>query len=1224
MFLTIYLHELNTWLKKPLFYIYAGVLFLLGTVVMATAVGVFDGDNVTITGVQYLNSPIIIFSLIAQLSLLAYLLIPSITGATIDRDFKYNMHNVLYSYPLTKFQYLLAKFFAGITVNLVLIIAIFLGIIVGTYLPGANEELVGPFSLMNYAQPFLAIFVPNVIFYSAIVFAIIVFTRDMNIGFMTVLTLIIIQLTATSMVDNVDDVYWLALADPLGNIAIEETTKYWTTDDVNSSLIPFKGMLLYNRLLWLGIASLILGGVIWAFNFSQHAVSFKLFRSKATRSVKQNFNTTNKITLPETNPKFSLIDNLKTTWWLTKVDIRYIVKGWPFIIIAFLTVVLTLVILSFSSLIYGTGILPKTWTVLASGSAYFVLFTFLLIFIYGGFLMDRAKAAHMNQLVDATPTPDWVFIVSKIIALFLMTTVMHSLLIMLGIGYQASQSFTDFQIDLYLFQTYFIDVLRYVPWILLAVLIHTLIKNKWLGMTVLLIIGIAVPLVTSAIGNVQAIFDFNSGGGPSASDFSGYANALPEFYTFRVYWTLLGVIFTVLAVLYYRRGQGVSAKERLQTARTKWTKPLITTVAICAAGIIGIGSYIWYVDNVLNERITGKEQELRQVNFEKELGKFNGIPQPRLVAVNTFMDMYPKTRDFKAGATYTLVNQTNEAIDSLHVLLQDYPTKIKMDRSNKRVYHKKEYQYSIYKLDKPLLPGDTLLFSFTMQNEKNQFLNDNSPIDENGTFLNGNMFPAIGYNDQYEMRDVQLRKKYKLPAKDRMPTQDAPGARDKNYIGGNADWIDFEATLSTSNDQIAIAPGYLIKKWNKGDRTYFHYKMDSKMLNFYSFMSGRYDVTKESYKGVNLEVYHHPDHTYNVARMMKGLKEGLDYYNANYTPYQHKQARIIEFPKQYGSFAQAFANTIPFSEGVGFVADVDDSDKDAVDYALSITAHELAHQWWAHQVIGANAQGATMLSESFSEYSSLKVLEKVYGKSQMRKFLKESMDQYLSSRSGESTGENPLMYNENQLYIHYQKGSVVLYAMSDYLGEDVFNGVMKRFAEKYQFKAAPYPVSSEFVTDLKAVTPDSLQYLVKDMFETITLYDNDTQDVTYKKLGNGTYEVTIKGLVSKYRANPKGKSVYRNEEGKKLTFKDGKKTIESLPLADYVEVGVYGEKDKKNGKENVLYLKKLKVTDIKNTFTVIVNAKPVEAGIDPYNKLIDRNPSDNREDAVEATAKKKK
>ena len=256
-----------------------------------------------------------------------------------------------------------------------------------------------------------------------------------------------------------------------------------------------------------------------------------------------------------------------------------------------------------------------------------------------------------------------------------------------------------------------------------------------------------------------------------------------------------------------------------------------------------------------------------------------------------------------------------------------------------------------------------------------------------------------------------------------------------NYIAYDADWIDFETTISTTPEQIAIAPGYLQKDWIEDGRRYFHYKMDSKMLNFYSFISAEFEVAKDSWNGIAIEVYYHKDHDYNVDRMIKGVKRSLDYYTKEFSPYQFKQVRIIEFPRTSGGFAQSFANTIPYSEAIGFIAEVDEENEDGVDYPFSITAHEVAHQWWAHQVIGANVQGATVMSESMSEYSSLKVLEKEYGQDKMRIFLKDALDRYLIGRTLESRKEKPLIYNENQQYIHYNKGSLVLYALSDYIGE---------------------------------------------------------------------------------------------------------------------------------------------------------------------------------------------
>ena len=435
------------------------------------------------------------------------------------------------------------------------------------------------------------------------------------------------------------------------------------------------------------------------------------------------------------------------------------------------------------------------------------------------------------------------------------------------------------------------------------------------------------------------------------------------------------------------------------------------------------------------------------------------------------------------------------------------------------------------------------------------------------------------------------------------------------YISNDSDWINFEATVSTSTDQIAIAPGYLQKEWIENDRRYFHYKMDSKILNFYAFNSGRYEVKKEEFNGINLEIYYHKPHTFNLDRMMKGMKASLTYNSGNFSPYQFRQARIIEFPRTGGSFAQAFANTMPFSEGIGFIADVDDTDDSGVDYPFAVTAHEVAHQWWAHQVIGANVMGATLLSESMAEYVSLKVIEKSQGKNKMRTFLKEALDGYLLQRTLERKREKPLMYNDGQGYIHYQKGSMVLYALSDYVGEQKMNGAIQKFIKKVKFQEPPYATSIEFVNHLREATPDSLQYVIKDMFETITLYKNRVMDAKVTELDNGKFQVDIDFEVAKYRNDEKGKRYFGEKVGDTISYKTDamKKAILSVPLADYIDIGIFTEEEVDGEKKEVeLYLKKHKITQINNKVSIIVDKKPTEVGVDPYNKLIDTQSEDNR------------
>ena len=70
--------------------------------------------------------------------------------------------------------------------------------------------------------------------------------------------------------------------------------------------------------------------------------------------------------------------------------------------------------------------------------------------------------------------------------------------------------------------------------------------------------------------------------------------------------------------------------------------------------------------------------------------------------------------------------------------------------------------------------------------------------------------------------------------------------------------------------------------------------MDTPILNFYSYLSARYVVKKDHWNDVAIEIYYDPSHPYNVDRMIYAIKKSLDYFTANFGPYQHKQVRIID------------------------------------------------------------------------------------------------------------------------------------------------------------------------------------------------------------------------------------------------------------------------------------------------------------------------------------------
>ena len=127
---------------------------------------------------------------------------------------------------------------------------------------------------------------------------------------------------------------------------------------------------------------------------------------------------------------------------------------------------------------------------------------------------------------------------------------------------------------------------------------------------------------------------------------------------------------------------------------------------------------------------------------------------------------------------------------------------------------------------------------------------------QNGTFFNNTVEPTIGHNPQNELADPNDRHKSGLEEQQLMPALEHNCTEDcrENYIGGHTDWIDIDTVISTSADQIAIAPGSLLGEWQAKGRRYFEYKLDHPSLGFCSFMSARYDVARADWNGIKLEV----------------------------------------------------------------------------------------------------------------------------------------------------------------------------------------------------------------------------------------------------------------------------------------------------------------------------------------------------------------------------------
>jgi hypothetical protein len=643
----------------------------------------------------------------------------------------------------------------------------------------------------------------------------------------------------------------------------------------------------------------------------------------------------------------------------------------------------------------------------------------------------------------------------------------------------------------------------------------------------------------------------------------------------------------VAARVLWARGVDSGWRERLRLARRNLSRPVLAGFGAGLLVFVGSGALLAYELHAGGFQ-TSVQQERARADYEQRYRRYAKLPQPRIADVHLQVDIRPEDRAMGVHGFYELENRTATPLQDV-ILYQQRGARLtaRFSQPARQVAADPELGFYHYRLGQPLAPGARMALEFRVDYAPGGLLGlgRDTPVVGNGTFFTNEFMPRIGYQPAVELTDDLDRKRRGLPPKDAMPAREDQAARANNGLGVDADWIGFDAVVSTSPDQIAIAPGTLEKEWMDKGRRYFHYRMDKPILNFYAFQSARYEVRHDRWQDVTIDVFYHPGHEYNVERMIRGAQAGLDYASRRFGPYQFRELRIVEFPR-YGSYAQAFPGTIPFSESMGFIARIDEDSPKDIDYPFYVSAHEAAHQWWGHQLVGAHTRGATALSESLSEYTALMVMKRTYGGQKMRRFLRYNLDAYLMGRATERRKELPLAQNENQDYVHYRKGSLALYLLQDLLGEDAVNGVLRGLLKEHGFKGAPYPTVLALVDGLRKVTPPDKAYLIDDLFEHIVLYENRADSASVRQRKDGKFEVSIKAHAGKVRAGELGDE-------------------KPAALKDYIEFGV----DDRNG--NPLVRERRLVERPEQTVTLVVNARPARAGIDPDNKLIDRKPTDN-------------
>ena len=1171
-----------------------GVFWIVLVVYALIGFGAMASDNVSIgggVGNTMRNAPAVIISILGTFSVFSVLLATIFVAGIALRDFEQRTAELFFATPMKRRDYLLGRFGGGLIAAIAIMLAMSLGLLIGSHMPWLDASRLGATPWSAYGWAFAVLVLPNLLFVSSLIFLLATLTRSMLYSYLGVIAFFVLWTMSGYLTRDLDSRWIASLVDPSGATAISEQLRYWSSEQLNGQLPKLTGLLLGNRALWIGMALLFLTATFRLFRADREGLVLRKRKAIPTKATAANVTTAaiNQVTL-RSDWRAQWRQYLHQSWF----DLRDTLRGAPFIVMLVLGLLLVLTDLKSSGELYGTNIYPVTAHMLFVINTGMSLFLIIIVAFYSGEMIWRERSLRVAEATDAYATPDWVPLAAKVTALTGIIAVVLIACALFTMAYQLTHGYSNLEPLLYAKGL----LLQLVPFVLIAVLavfLQVISGNKFVGYV--LMIGYLISRAAMNFWDLdQILYNYGKASPTPYSDMNGYGHFIGPWLWDRAYWVMFAVILLGLALAFWPRGTSLSWRDRLKTARLRArSTTLRATLASALLVFIGLGGWIYYNNDILNHHVPGDLAKQQAADYEKSFRKYLDLPQPRITDIRADVDIFPETRSVTIRGHYAMQNKSNQPITQLHVTI-DPQTKVERLEfpAHTQVSRDEISGYTIYQLQTPLAPGASMNFDFTLRFEPTGFPLDggDTAVVYNGTFFNNRAaLPQFGYNAGRQLQDRNDRRKYGLPDLPPMAPIDDRSQWNNTYISNDADWVNFETTVSTSSGQIALAPGYLQKTWTKDGRNYYHYKSEAKLLPFFSWLSASWKIKRGRWNDVPIEVYYDAKHPYNTDRMIDSAKKSLAYYSANFSPYQFRQLRILEFPG-YANFAQSFANTIPYSETIGFIADL--RDKKKIDYVFYVTAHEVAHQWWAHQVTGANVQGATMLSESLAQYSALMVMEHEYGAHKMRKFLKYELDNYLSSRSTERREEKPLALNENQQYIHYRKGSVVFYALKDAIGEDTLNHILSGFLKKWAFKDAPYPTTRDFMADLYAGTDANFHPFIKDLFERLVFWDNRAVAASVKKRADGKYVLTLKVHSAKLVADGKGK-----EHDEKID--------------ELVDIGVFARPpggDEED--ETVLYLQKRHITSPDTTIELVLDQAPYEAGIDPYNKLVDRDSNDNR------------
>jgi ABC-type transport system involved in multi-copper enzyme maturation permease subunit len=1190
-FFEIFRFEFFYQIRRPWQWIFSAVLVILSFLMTR------DGSVSEVLYADFfLNSPFSVALVTVFGSLIWLVISASVAGEAAARDVALRMYPLIYTSSVSKFDYLGGRFLAAFLLNAAMLLFVQAGILLGVYLPGVDPELVGVFRPAAFFTAYIFISLPNALAATAIQFWLAGQTGRVMAGYLGSFFIIFMGFFVASLLLFKRSLG--TLLDPVGiRFIVEDIAHLWTPIEKNTRLLTLEGPFLANRLLWAGLGLLVILLNTWSFRLGHRTGNrwrspFTAGSAEAALLLADRIeNFEKKPSAPALPQSFGFTFHVRQMLAIAWASFRSVAISWAGLTMLVFMPLLAILVITDQMGAMGTPIIPATSRVIAelTGSLSdelnrWVAVPFLIIF-FAGEVVWRERDAGINEMTDTMPGSEWPIFLGKFLSITFLLALFMAALIAAGVLSQLFLGYHYFQIGLYLQIMFGFQLTEYLTFALLALVVHVVVDQKYLGHLVAILCFVFISLLAGMLGIEHHLLIYGAGPEWSYTEMTGFGNSIGPWLWFKLYWAAWALLLAVFGRLFWVRGLGKSLTDRLRIARFRMTRSTVTVGTLAAALVLLFGGFIFYNTNILNKYVTASEVKQLQAEYEKQYGQYAGKPQPTLTATKLHVEIYPDQRIISIHGTYTLINTHAEAIESIHIATATGAVQTENLRFSQNVHPVTQdnvHGYHVYTLDKPLASGDTLQMKFNLQVARQGFGNHgNDPaLVENGSyFTSDKLFPFIGYRRHRELISSADRRKYGLKPRPVIASLYESEGREPGSRGGG---ITFEAIIGTQKGQVAVAPGALRRSWTKSGRSYFHYATNAPVGSEWAFFSADFAIHQTHLhnaalpgEDISIQIYHHPAHKAHVNRMAQSAQASLDYYIKQFGPYPYHHITLVEHPGARGTGGHADASLISY--GQGFAYWIPKTEKNSLDFPNFVIAHEIAHQWTLPYAV---VEGLSFLSEGLATYSALQAVKASRGEQQLRLLLQQLREHHPHApiRRGE-----PLLRALDP-YLGYRRGPFAMYALSEYIGRDKVNGALRGLIKKHDAPTAPLATTLDLYRELKAVTPDSLKYLLHDLFEVNTYWEFKTERAVAKQIDQGNWEIK---LTVKSR-----KTVY-----------DSAGVVTEPRMDDWVQLGVFAKSENGNELDNPIQIQMHRIRSGQQTITINVAGKPVWAGLDPYHLL---------------------